>query len=82
MVGKNYRLTKDMKDAAGALSLSVAPTSVTLRQIYADAPGQGAVVWDMKARTRHAADELDRLFAEILPDSPLESSTTTKELSA
>src|SRR5882672_8950557 len=47
MVGKTYRLTKDMKAAAAALSLSVAATAVTLRQIYADAPGQGTVVWDM-----------------------------------
>src|SRR5437016_5523925 len=39
MVGKNYRLTQDMKDAAAALSLPLADTHMTLRQIYADAPG-------------------------------------------
>lgn len=79
MVGKHYRLTKDMKDAAAALSLAVAETPITLRQIYADAPGQGAVVWDMKARTTDAVDELDRLFTEILPGSrltPIEKETT------
>ncbi len=78
MVGRHYRLTRDMKDAASALSLAVADTPVTLRQIYADAPGQGAVVWDMKARTTDAADELDALFAEILPEQLL-STTSIKE---
>ncbi|MBX3351669.1 MAG: ParA family protein [Phycisphaeraceae bacterium] len=67
MVGKNYRLTQDMKDAASALSLPLASTAMILRQIYADAPGQGAVVWDMGARARDAADEADQLFREILP---------------
>lgn len=67
MVGKNYRLTQDMKDAAAALSLPLASTAMILRQIYADAPGQGAVVWDMGTRAREAADEADQLFREILP---------------
>lgn len=79
MVGKNYRLTNDMKDAALALSLLVASTPITLRQIYADAPGQGSVVWDMKARSRDAAKELDRLFAEIIPDALLNKSVAEKE---
>jgi chromosome partitioning protein len=67
MVGKNYRLTQDMKDAAAALSLPLASAAMILRQIYADAPGQGAVVWDMGARARDAAEEADQLFREILP---------------
>ena len=49
MVGKTYRLTQDMKDAAAALELPLAKTAVTLKQIYADAPGQGAVVWRLGA---------------------------------
>ena len=69
MVGKNYRLTKDMKDAAAALSLPMASTAMTLRQIYADSPGQGAVVWDMGARAREAAEEAEKLFREILPQA-------------
>ncbi|MBX3357322.1 MAG: ParA family protein [Phycisphaeraceae bacterium] len=68
MVGKNYRLTKDMKDAAQALSLPLATTAMTLRQIYADAPGQGSVVWDMGSRARDAAIEVEQLFSELLPD--------------
>lgn len=69
MVGKNYRLTQDMKDAAAALALPMAATHMTLRQIYADAPGQGAVVWRLGARARDAADEARKLFREILPQA-------------
>lgn len=45
MVGKTYRLTQDMKAAAAALELPLTASALTLRQIYADAPGQGSVVW-------------------------------------
>ena len=44
MVGRNYRLTKDRKNAAAALNLRLASTAMSLRQIYADAPGQGEIV--------------------------------------
>ena len=69
MVGKNYRLTQDMKEAARALNLPLATTPMTLRQIYADAPGQGAVVWNMGSRARNAAEEVDQIFREILPEA-------------
>lgn len=69
MVGKHYRLTQDMKDAAAALSLPMTLTAMILRQIYADAPGQGKVVWDMGARAHDAAVEADQLFREILPQA-------------
>ena len=69
MVGKTYRLTHDMKDAAAALELPMAKTALTLRQIYADAPGQGAVVWQLGARGRDATDEVKTLFREVLPDA-------------
>ncbi len=49
-------------------SLPLASNAMILRQIYADAPGQGAVVWNMGARARDAANEVDALFHEILPD--------------
>jgi chromosome partitioning protein len=68
MVGKTYRLTRDMKDAAAALELPLANTSLTLRQIYADAPGQGAVVWQLGSRGKEASDEVDALFREVLPN--------------
>src|SRR5580693_1191896 len=66
MVGKTYRLTQDMKDAAAALELPLAKTALTLKQIYADAPGQAAVVWQLGARGRDAADEVQALFREVL----------------
>lgn len=69
MVGKNYRLTRDMKDAAKALGLPLASVPLILRQIYADAPGQGQVVWKMGARARSASDEVQRLFSEVFPDA-------------
>ena len=69
MVGRDYRLTKDMLDAARALELSVAKTAITLRQAYADAPGQATFVWDMGYVARDAADEIDALFRELLPEA-------------
>jgi chromosome partitioning protein len=56
-----------MRDAAAAFDLPLASSPLILRQIYADAPGQGAVVWDMGSRAAEAARELDQLFREILP---------------
>ncbi|RUL89455.1 ParA family protein [Tautonia sociabilis] len=67
MIGKNYRLTKDMKDAAAALDLPLATRALVLRQVYADAPGQGSVVWNLGSRAQEAAGEVDLLFREILP---------------
>jgi chromosome partitioning protein len=69
MVGKNYRLTKDMKDAAQALALPMARTAMILRQVYADAPGQAATVWDLGARAKEAATEVEHLFRELLPEA-------------
>jgi chromosome partitioning protein len=69
MVGKNYRLTQDMKDAAAALDLPIAETPLILRQVYANAPGQGAVVWNLGSRAYEASKEINRLFREILPDA-------------
>ena len=69
MVGKNYRLTQDMKDAAVALDLPLASNAMILRQIYADAPGQGAVVWKLGSRAYEATQEINQLFREILPEA-------------
>ena len=68
MVGKEYRLTKDMREAAASLNLSLTDTPVVLRQAYADAPGQATFVWNMGAGAKAAADELDALFREIFPE--------------
>ena len=68
MVGREYRLTRDMRDAASALGLQIAETPITLRQAYADAPGQGTFVWNMGYHAKGAAEEINRLFAELFPD--------------
>ncbi|MCA9191090.1 MAG: ParA family protein [Planctomycetales bacterium] len=69
MVGRDYRLTKDMHDAASTLKLSLTDTPITLRQAYADAPGQATFVWRMGYSARDAADEIDALFQELLPEA-------------
>jgi chromosome partitioning protein len=69
MVGKRYRLTQDMRDAAALLKLPIATTAMTLRQIYADAPGQAAVVWNLGLRAKDAAEEIERLFHELMPEA-------------
>lgn len=69
MVGRDYRLTKDMLQAARILNLSVANTAITLRQAYADAPGQATFVWNMGYAARDAAEEIDALFRELLPEA-------------
>jgi chromosome partitioning protein len=67
MVGKTYRLTQDMRDAAAALRLPMAKTALTLKQVYADAPGQGVVVWHFGARAREASRQVQQLCRELLP---------------
>ena len=50
MLVMRYRLTRDMKEAAAAPKLPLAKSAVILRQVVADAPGQGTTVWDMGRR--------------------------------
>ena len=73
MVGRDYRLTKDMRDAAHALELGLAETPIGLRQAYADAPGQSTFVWKMGSGARDAAEEIDALFRELLPEACTEN---------
>src|SRR4051794_21885688 len=68
MVGQKYKLTHDMKEAADALELTLASSAVTLRQIYADAPGQGTLVWRMGKKGKEAAEEIDTAFKELLDE--------------
>jgi chromosome partitioning protein len=69
MIGRDYRLTKDMREAAKALQLSLVETPITLRQAYADAPGQATFVWKMGYSARDAAEEIDQLFRELVPEA-------------
>lgn len=80
MVGRNYRLTKDMKDAAAVLNLPLANTAITLKQVYADAPGQGTLVWNMGTRANDAAEEMRTLFHELLPEAVRKSRSKSNTL--
>lgn len=68
MVGREYRLTRDMREAAAGLGLKIAETPITLRQAYADAPGQATFVWNMGYAARGAAEEIEQLFRELFPE--------------
>ncbi|MDZ4852074.1 MAG: AAA family ATPase [Pirellulaceae bacterium] len=80
MVGKDYRLTKDMREAAIGLQLSVADNAITLRQAIADCPGQGKFCWELGFHARDAAREIDALFRELLPDVAVGNILTSKKL--
>ena len=68
-------LTRDMRDAAGTLGLKLAETPITLRQAYADAPGQATFVWNMGYAAKGAAEEIDQLFQELFPEITAKCST-------
>jgi chromosome partitioning protein len=75
MITKNYRLAQDMRDVAGLLRLSLMTTPLTLRQVYADAPGQKTVVWKMGSRAKEAAREIEQLFLELVPEAAAKLTT-------
>ncbi|HLO39992.1 MAG TPA: ParA family protein [Phycisphaerales bacterium] len=78
MVSQRYRLTQDMREAAAALKLPLATTAMTLRQVYADAPGQGQVVWEMGNRAADATKEVELLCAELVPEAVPTTSSARK----
>jgi chromosome partitioning protein len=78
MVGKHYRLTRDMKEAAATLRMPIAKNALAHRQIYADAPGQGTLVWKMGFKSKAATAEMERLFREILSRATLRKVSAPK----
>jgi chromosome partitioning protein len=63
-----YRLSQEMLEAAQTLGIPAA-APLKLRQAYADAAGQGSVVWRMKTKSASdAAGEIQNLFEEVLKD--------------
>ena len=60
-----YRLSQEFLTAAQSLAVP-ATDGLRLRQTYADAPGQGTVVWRMGARGAAAAAEIRGLFEEVM----------------
>jgi chromosome partitioning protein len=62
---RNYRLSKEVMEAAGKFGIEVAP-GLSLRQAYADAAGQGSVVWEMGSSAAVASMEIETLFQSII----------------
>ena len=60
----HYRLSRELVETARALDIPSA-TGLRLRQAYADAAGQGKVVWQMGPRAEDAAREIRGLFEEL-----------------
>lgn len=60
-----YRLSQEMLAAAGSLGVPVM-SGLRLRQAFADAAGQGTLVWRMDRRGEAAATELESLFKEVM----------------
>lgn len=59
------RLGREVAEAASDLNIPVAQSLLSLRQAFADACGQGTVVWRMGAHARAAAVEMEKLLEEI-----------------
>ena len=59
-----YRLTQELLAAVPTLGVPVL-SGLRLRQAYADAAGQGTLVWRLGPRGLAATEELSRLFEEL-----------------
>lgn len=59
-----YRLSQELLETARSLEIPAAG-GLRLRQAYADAAGQGTVVWRMGTRAQDAAKEMETLLQEI-----------------
>ncbi len=60
-----YRLSQELLEASKGLEIP-AVGGLRLRQAYADAVGQGTVVWRMATQSaRDAAAEVQQLFSEL-----------------
>ena len=60
----HYRLSRELVETAQALDIP-SGSGLRLRQAYADAAGQGKVVWQMGPRAGDAAREIRELFEEL-----------------
>ena len=60
-------ISRELRAAAPGLGVDVAGSVIRDLQAYRDAPQQGSVVTRMIRKAKHAADEMEKLFAELLP---------------
>lgn len=69
-----YRLSQEFLETARSLDIP-ASRGLKLRQAYADAVGQGTVVWRMGTRAQEAAAEITTLFEELVGHDHTESAS-------
>ena len=62
-VQANYRLSRELLETADSLGIP-SLKALKLRQAYADAAGQGTVVWRLPG-TKEVAEEINELFNQI-----------------
>jgi chromosome partitioning protein len=62
----NTILSADLLETATEIGIPMVKVPVRLRQVYADAPGQGTTVFRMGPRAKVAAEELNALFEEVV----------------
>lgn len=66
-VHDRYVLSGEMVEAADELGFPVLDQKLSLSQIYAQAPTDGKLLWQMGSRAKKYALEMDRVFCETLP---------------
>ena len=67
-----YRLSKEFLETARSLEIP-ASSGLRLLQAYADAVGQGTVVWKLGPRAQEAVNEMKTLFTELLRYESIQS---------
>jgi chromosome partitioning protein len=72
-----YRLTEELLDTVQKLEIP-ASTGLRLRQAYADAAGQGTVVWRLGPRATQAALEMEEVLKEIVNYDSTKSQTVAE----
>ena len=80
MVGERFLLTREMREAADELGYPLANAMIRQRQVYAQAPGQGTVLWRMGKKAEKAAIEMDAFFRELLPGIETKKPTRIQKL--
>ena len=75
-----YRLTQELLETAKTLEIPAA-SGLRLRQAFADAAGQGTVVWRMQTQSaRDATAEIQILFTELLAYEPANSTNNERSV--
>ncbi len=70
-------ISREMREAAPGLGVDVATNVIRDLQAYRDAAQQGTVVTRMARKGKPAADEMQQLFAELLPEMATKQFTSS-----